>query len=85
MAGYSGTPLPRKLGIKPGHLVALLDAPEEVRRALGAVPGVTTMHALDGGEPLDVIVTFLRWREDFEASLPALRQRMAPACGLWVA
>jgi hypothetical protein len=85
MAGYSGTPLPRKLGVKPGHLVGLLDAPEGVRRVLDAVPGVTTVHALNGGDPLDVIVTFLRWRDGFEAALPALRQRMAPACGLWVA
>jgi hypothetical protein len=85
MAGYSGTPLPRKLGIKPGHLVALLAAPEEVRREAGAVPGVTIVSALAGGEPFDVIVTFLRWRDDFEAALPRLRQRMAPACGLWVA
>jgi hypothetical protein len=85
MAGYSGTPLPRKLGIKPGHLVALLDAPEKVRAGLDAVPGVTTVYSLDGGEPLDVIVAFLRWRDGFEAALPALRQRMAPACGLWIA
>ena len=35
--------------------------------------------------PLDVIVTFVRWREEFEAQLPGLRERMAPACGLWIA
>ena len=34
---------------------------------------------------LDVIVTFVRWREDLEAQLPGLRRRMAPACGLWIA
>jgi Protein of unknown function (DUF3052) len=84
-AGYSGTPLPRKLGIKPGQRVALLDAPEEVRRELGAVPGAAIVDALDGGEPFDVIVTFLRWRDGFETALPALRQHMTPACGLWVA
>jgi len=32
-----------------------------------------------------VIVTFARWREDFEPQLPALRALMAPACGLWIA
>ena len=85
VAGYSGTPLPRKLGVKPGHLVALLDAPAQVRRVLGAEPGVITVDALAGDEPFDVIVTFLRWRDQFEAALPALRQRMAPACCLWVA
>jgi hypothetical protein len=85
VAGYSGTPLPRKLGIEQGHLVALLGAPEGVRHELGAVPGATIVHELDSGEPFDVIVTFLRWREGFEATLPGLRQRMAPACGLWIA
>jgi hypothetical protein len=42
-------------------------------------------EGLPGSGPLDVIVTFVRWREDFEEQLPALRALMAPACGLWIA
>jgi hypothetical protein len=38
--GYSGTPLPRKLGIKPGHLVALVSAPAGFAETLGELPGV---------------------------------------------
>src|SRR5262249_12231343 len=85
MAGYSGTPLQRKLGIKPGHAVALLAEPEGLASELGPLPDVRVMHRLDGTSALDVIVTFVRWREDLEAQLPGLRRQMAPACGLWVA
>ncbi len=85
MAGYSGTPLPRKLGIKPGHLVALLGEPGGFAGQLGAAAGASMTQHLDGATALDVIVTFVRWRDDLEAQLPALRRQMAPACGLWVA
>ena len=54
MAGYSGTPLPKKLGIKPGHRVALLRAPAGF--ALDPLPeGVTLVTTARAG-PYDVIV-----------------------------
>jgi hypothetical protein len=84
-AGYSGTPLPRKLGIKPGHAVAVVGAPPGFADGLAATSGADVAEDLPGDGPLDVIVTFVRWREDLEAQLPGLRRRMAPACGLWIA
>jgi hypothetical protein len=84
-AGYSGTPLPRKLGIKPGHLVAVLGGPEGLAGYLAAQSGADVTEGLPATGPLDVIVTFVRWREEYESGLPGLRQRMAPACGLWIA
>jgi hypothetical protein len=84
-AGYSGTPLPRKLGIKPGHEVAVLGGPASVAATLTGLPGVEVRRDLSGRDPLDVIVCFVTWRADLEAQLGALRQRMAPAAGLWVA
>jgi hypothetical protein len=84
-AGYSGTPLPRKLGIKPGHAVAVVGAPPGFADGLAAASGADVAEDLPGDGPLDVIVTFVRWREDLEAQLPGLRRRMAPACGLWIA
>ena len=83
--GYSGTPLPRKLGIKPGHAVAVLGAPPGFADGLAALSGADVAVELRGDGLLDVIVTFVRWREDLEAQLPGLRRRMAPACGLWIA
>jgi len=83
-AGYSGTPLPRKLGIKPGHAVAVIGGPPGFADGLAAQSGADVVAGLPAG-PLDVIVTFVRWREEYESQLPGLRERMAPACGLWIA
>jgi hypothetical protein len=86
MTGYSGTPLPRKLGIKPGYEVAVLGGPASVTAALSGLPGVAPFRPdLSGTDPLDVIVVFVTWREELERGLANLRERMAPACGLWVA
>jgi hypothetical protein len=84
-AGYSGTPLPRKLGSKPGDEVAVLGAPAGFADGLAALSGAGVAQRLPAAGALDVIVTFVRWREEFEAQLPRLRDRMAPACGLWIA
>ncbi len=85
-AGYSGTPLPRKLGIKPGHEVAVLGGPVSVTGMLRELPGLAPpRHDLSGSDPLDVIVFFVTWRADLEERLGALRARMAPAAGLWIA
>ena len=83
-AGYSGTPLPRKLGIQPGHLVALVNAPAGFAESLGELPGVELTGDTSAAPAFDVIVFFVTWRAELEAELGRLRQRMAPACGLWV-
>ena len=83
-AGYSGTPLPRKLGIKPGARVALIQAPEAFDRTLGELPdGVRIRRAASG--PVEVIVAFFVDRAELERRLPALRSALDPAGGLWVA
>ena len=85
-AGYSGTPLPRKLGIRPGDEVAVLGGPASVADRLSGLPGVAPPRRdLSGSDPLDVIVFFVTWRAELETQLASLRERMAPACGLWVA
>jgi hypothetical protein len=88
--GYSGTPLPRKLGIAPGQLVALVSAPDGFADSLGERPEVEIQNVEltggTGGAPaFDVIVCFVTWRAELEAELSPLRARMAPACGLWIA
>jgi hypothetical protein len=85
-AGYSQTSLPRKLGIGPEDTVALIGAPETFIDSLGGLPEVAAVHTdLAGAELFDVIVVFVEWRAEFEAELGRLRDRMAPACGLWIA
>jgi hypothetical protein len=80
-AGYSGTPLPRKLGIKPGHRLALLGAPDGFELEL---PEDVSVRRRAGGKA-DVILTFHTARGELEARLPALRAMMEPAAGLWIA
>jgi hypothetical protein len=84
VAGYSGTPLPTKLGVKPGHRVAFPGAPEGFAKLLGELPDGVTVRSRARG-PLDVIVFFTTRRAELERRLPALRRAMDPAAGLWIA
>ena len=73
MAGYSGTPLPQKLGIKEGHKVALVGAPAGFD--LGTLPmGATVARRL--GKQHDVIVAFVKTRAELAAKIDELRPRM---------
>ena len=83
-AGYSGTPLVSKLGIKPGATLGLIGAPDDFDRTLGELPdGVAVRRRLQGR--LDVIVAFYVERSALERRLPALRGALQPAGGLWLA
>jgi hypothetical protein len=84
VAGYSGTPLFKKLGIKEGHRVAFPSAPDGVRNLLGELPDGITVKSRASG-PLDVIVFFTKRRAELERRLTALRGAMDPAAGLWIA
>ena len=83
-AGYSGTPLPKKLGIKAGAKVTLVQAPEHVEGLLSPLPaGVTLMRRL--GKDADVIVAFVTERARLEREFDRLRAGMHDAGGLWIA
>ncbi len=83
-AGYSGTPLVRKLGIKPGASLGLIGDPPEFDTTLGDLPAGVEIRRQARG-PLDVIVAFFSERGELESRLPALRQALAPDGGLWIA
>jgi hypothetical protein len=86
MAGYSGTPLPKKLGIKEGARVALIAQPRDFSRTLGELPGgVSLKTSLAGKVPLDVVLFFVTRRADLDRQLDTIRRRLTPAGGLWVA
>ena len=80
-AGYSGTPLPKKLGIKPGHRLLLLAAPDEFD--LDLPEDVKVARTARG--KADVIVSFHVERADLARRMPKLRETMEPAAGLWIA
>lgn len=84
MAGYSGTPLTRKLGIRPGARLALVNAPDDFEAVLGELPdGVAVARRPRGRR--DVIVAFFVRRAELERRLPALRGALEPDGGLWLA
>jgi hypothetical protein len=85
VAGYSGTPLPRKLGIKPGHRLLLLGAPEGFEsETLGALPERVVVARRARGTA-DVVVSFHTARSELARRMPRLRELMEPAAGLWIA
>lgn len=87
MAGYSATPLPKKLGIKEGHVVALLDAPRGTREVLGALPaGVTLRNATTRKPPTrcDMAILFVLRRAVLAGALPRVMPATGDAGSIWV-
>jgi hypothetical protein len=81
VAGYSGTPLPKKLGIVEGSSLVLIDAPSGV---IGGLPqGVSVKRQARG--TADVVVAFFTRRRDFERRVGSLAKMIFPDGGLWVA
>ena len=77
MAGYSGTPLPIKLGIVPDSTVVVLGGPDDF------LPGIARRHRLGGHA--DVVVAFFTARSALERRLPAMERAIFPEGGLWIA
>ena len=82
-SGYSGTPLPTKLGIKEGHKVVLVGAPTGFD--LGTLPTAATLTKRATGKEYDVLVVFVKKRDDLVKQIASLRPRMTQAGGLWIA
>ena len=83
-AGYSGTPLPRKLGIKEGDRVALLRAPAGFDDTLGELPAAVRVLR-QARAPLDVVVLFSTRRAGLVADVERVRTRIERAGSIWVA
>ncbi|MGC2195305.1 MAG: DUF3052 domain-containing protein [Terriglobales bacterium] len=83
MAGYSGTPLPHKLGLKPQFRIAFLQLPGEVKTALkDALSGCRLIK--DGGAELDFGMIFIKTQAELKEQFPLFARRLAPAGMLWV-
>jgi hypothetical protein len=80
-----GTPLVRKLGIKPDARLGLIGAPEGFEATLGELPAGVRVRRRLGGQRFDVIVAFHSGRAELERRLPVLARALDPAGGLWIA
>jgi hypothetical protein len=83
-AGYSATPLVRKLGFKPGMRVHYAGAPQRLADLVGVLPaGVRVLRR--PGPDLDLAMLFVTERRALERGLRALQPKLAPAGMIWVA
>jgi hypothetical protein len=79
MAGYSGTPLIKKLGIKEGFNLSMVETPAEVLRELGI-----SSSKPNGKPPLDYVQLFVKTQKELKAKFPLWAEKLAPAGMLWV-
>ncbi len=82
LAGYSGTPLPKKLGIKPGSRVALIGAPRDFARTLGPLPDAAGLSSRPRADTT-LVLWFVRTKRDLARGMAA-RARALATGALWI-
>jgi hypothetical protein len=82
MPGYSGTPLPKKLGIKPGFHVQLVNVPDEVRAELSDALAECSIDKRKSS--LDFVMLFTRSRLELAREFSRMNKHLASAGMLWV-
>lgn len=83
-AGYSGTPLPKKLGIKAGSTLTLLNAPQDFDDTLGVLPPAVTVKS-SGTAAADLTIFFVRSIAELKRGIKLLKSRRdeSPAWISW--
>jgi hypothetical protein len=85
MAGYSGTPLSAKLGIKANHRALFVGAPDEFRSLLDPLPeGVEMVGDMAPDGEYDIIVFFAKSRAELASKFAKLKRRLESAGGFWI-
>ena len=85
MAGYSGTPLVKKLGIKGGFRVGLVNAPAGFTKELEPFPADAKILAIPFPKSLDLIVLFAESQRTLESEFPRLAKKLMANGTLWIA
>lgn len=83
-SGYSGTPLPKKLGIKAGSSVTLRGAPGGFKKTLGALPDAVRFQT-KASPPGDVVLLFVKSAVELSRGLAMAIKAMSPRGRLWIA
>ena len=84
MAGYSGTPLAKKLGIKSGAVIWVFGAPEEYRSWLAPLPEDVSFASRAHAAGCDIAHLFVTNQRELEKSLPKARDAIKPDGAIWV-
>ena len=85
MAGYSNTPLIKKLGIKEGFRVGFVNSPTGFRKDLGSLPVDVKVSVTNLTKPLDLIILFVTKESALRASFPLLAEKLTANGMLWIA
>ncbi len=84
MEGYSGTPLIKKLGIKPGFRVALIGSPKDFKKQLGLLPA-TAKYVPSTGDSIDLILAFFRTEQELLRKFSPLAAQLSRDGIIWIA
>ena len=84
MAGYSGTPLPKKLGLKEGQRIALINAPAGFEKSLGKLP-LNSQVVNRLSSPLDLVMLFVSEEKKLAVQFPSVAGKLVSNGMIWVA
>jgi len=84
VAGYSGTALAKKLGIKPGVSVLVLNAPKDYRTLLAPLPGEVSLVSKPPKAGCEIVHLFVASVVELERELPKARKAMKADGAIWV-
>ena len=84
MAGYSGTPLPRKLGLKENQRIAFINPPDNFEALVGPIPP-TTLLLKKLTAPIDLAVLFVDQEKVLAKEFPKIAKKLSPNGMIWVA
>lgn len=85
MAGYSGTPLAKKLGFKEGFRVGFVNPPGGFQQELGSLPSGVNISVARLPKPLDLILFFADSQQILKREFPKLAQKLEKNGMLWIA
>ncbi len=85
MAGYSGTPLEKKLGFKAGFRAALVNPPKGFRSELAPLPNDVVISVAAPAKSLDLILLFVDSQKSLKENFPKLARKLLPTGMLWIA
>jgi hypothetical protein len=81
--GYSGTPLAKKLGFKPGHRVSAPGAPPNYRKLLAPLPDGIEFQARMS-KTTDIVHLFTASKAELAKTLASCRKTLGPEAAIWV-
>lgn len=81
--GYSGTPLAKKLGIKEGSTVLLIEEPEIYRSLLQPLPASVSFNS-QASQAIDLVHLFATRKEELQKQLASLRKKLRADASVWV-